>query len=361
MKINIVLPAFVPGNSVSGGVKTVYQYANYLASTGHDVRLYYNLCGGVNDKHIPKLIMKIIKKGVFYLRRRHYPAWFDLDQQVNQYVATVNNKNVLDADIVIATAFQTVRWVDKLSASKGKKVYLIQGYEKWGEVTEEQLHASYLNDWDKIVVSDWLKERVEKYSPSKCNVIKNGVDKEIFKVNNDIKQRSQYSICSMYSNEHVKGGDDCIYIMNNLVKKYPGLKGYVFGNSKRPNNLDKKIIYLRSIKEEGVADLMNKSAIYVCTSHDEGYGLPGLEAMSCGAALVSMPTRGVFEYAGRKSAVIVKNINREQLFAAIIDLIDNPQKRIIVAEAGVRDTKALTVNNSCRALEKTLTMIARKQ
>jgi glycosyltransferase involved in cell wall biosynthesis len=54
--------------------------------------------------------------------------------------------------------------------------------------------------------------------------------------------------------------------------------------------------YLGHLTPEEVARHMNQTEIVVESSDFQGFGLPGLEALACGAILVSRPNKGIDEY-----------------------------------------------------------------
>src|SRR4029077_11126416 len=49
----------------------------------------------------------------------------------------VQDRDVPDADIVVATWWETVEWVHELTPAKGVKVHLMQDYEVWGGPIEK--------------------------------------------------------------------------------------------------------------------------------------------------------------------------------------------------------------------------------
>lgn len=69
-----------------------------------------------------------------------------------------------------------------------------------------------------------------------------------------------------------------------------------------------------------VAALMAQADIVVEPSDFQGYGLPGLEAMACGAALVSTACRGVDEYAvDGQNALVVPHDGLAEAVARVVD------------------------------------------
>ena len=271
MTINFYLPNFSITNKINGGYKVIYQYANYLAHY-HDVRIYYDLEMGKNKLKISPYIYIWIKKVILKMK---YPKWFKLDKKVKQYaVKFIGNETVLNADISIATAYETAQYVYNLSDDKGVKFYFIQDYEKWNNRTDEELIESYKLNMKKIVISKWLKEKVEEYVDEEVLLVSNGIDTDnIFYITKKINERDDKSIMMLYHKNPRKGSENGIEVLNRLKKEYPQLKAYLFGSPRR-ENIPKWIKYKRNLNEYKVAKIMNECSIYLCTSLQEGYGLP---------------------------------------------------------------------------------------
>ena len=336
LKINIVLPGFSVKEKVNGGYKVIYQYSNYLSENGFDICIYYNLMNGVNQKGFPNWLTRIVKKALFFIKKKNFPSWFKLNKKIIQKLCNINNKNIRNADIIIATAYVTTDDVKKLNKSKGKKVYFIQDFENWNGVSDEEVYNSYKLGFTNIVVSKWLKNIVDKNSNAKSVLISNGIDEKIFKITNKIEDRNNHSIAYLYHNDVRKGCKYGKQILEKLYQKYPDLHVELFGYPPRPKNLPLYIHYTQNANEKEVAKIMNESAIYMCTSLEEGFGLPGLEAMFCGCALVSTETQGVYEYANDDCAMLS---NIDKMYDNICYLFEKNDKRINMAWLGNKNVQ----------------------
>ena len=341
MIINFYLPNFSLKSKINGGYKVVYQYANFLASN-HNVNIYYDIENGKNRYFILKKIFIFLKK----IRIKFsYPTWFKLDKRVKKYaIEEIKDDLVKDEDISIATAFETAQPVDKLSHTKGKKIYFIQDYEIWNGRKEEELLHSYKLNMKKIVISHWLKNLIESKTGDKVKIISNGIDTDnIFKITNPIEERYKYSIMMLYHNNPRKG---CVYgleVLKRLKEKYPEMKVLLFGSPKN-KKLPKWIKYKRNLTELEVAKYMNQNSVYLCTSLQEGYGLPGIEAMACGCALVTTECNGNLEYANETNSLISKPKDTDSLYNNICVLFENDNKRIKLAKKGNEDSKSKNIN-----------------
>lgn len=348
MKINFFLPGVYMG--IAGGYKVVYQYSNYLASKGHDVHIYYNLKDGKNSKHIPKLIARVIRRLQFI----GYPKWYELHKNISQSAErNFEDKYIRDADASIATSLNTAYPVYNLSKSKGKKVYFIQGYENWGKtITDDFLKETYNLGMNNVVISNWLKKIVDKSSKFESTLISNGIDLNVFKVNNPIKNRNSYSICMSYSNGITKGCEYGIKVLKKLKKQYNNINVNMFGSCNPPKDLPQWINYKKNATEPEVVELLNKSAIFMCTSIEEGFGLPGLEAMACGCALVTTNCCGNMEYANENNAMISEPKDVQTMYENVDKLLRDNNFRIKLAKEGNEEAQKRSLKISQQKFEK---------
>ncbi|HXM19322.1 MAG TPA: glycosyltransferase family 1 protein [Candidatus Tumulicola sp.] len=87
-----------------------------------------------------------------------------------------------------------------------------------------------------------------------------------------------------------------------------------------------RVRLLGFVSEKDLVELYNAAEVMLYPSLYEGFGLPILEAMSCGAPVVTSATTSLPEVAG-DAAVLVDPLDTEGITHALIDLIENPGKR----------------------------------
>jgi glycosyltransferase involved in cell wall biosynthesis len=75
--------------------------------------------------------------------------------------------------------------------------------------------------------------------------------------------------------------------------------------------------------------------VYVSSSRREGFGLPPLEAMACGAAVVMTDSGGGLEYArDSENCLLVPPAAPQQLADAVIRVLENPDLESHLRAAG---------------------------
>lgn len=346
--------AFVlPGSAKQpiGGYKVVYEYANFLISRGHCVTIYYFINNSLRKYPLPKVVREFMGKILVRLR----PRWFALDKMIKQIGL---KKEKLDKfgkhDIIIATAVNTAEIVNNLPSSCGEKIYFIQGYENWS-VSTEYLLQTYNFPMRKIIVAKWLKESIDSYTKKDSILVSNSINTDIFNITNDIETRNKMTIVFHYRSAEKKGCKYAIEAINKLYNDYKNINVFAVSNEKKPSIIPDYIHYYYNINAEEVAKINNKASIFLCSSIEEGFGLPGLEGMACGCALVSSDYKGVHEYAvNGVNALLVDRESADALYNALKRLIEDDELRVKIAKAGANTGKEKALNISAEKFEEAL-------
>jgi len=363
MKITFVLPTF--SSHPSGGYKVVYEYANRLAELEHKVTIVHCAWALLPENILaPKRIKQKIKN---YLRPYKYkyfpikmePSWFKFTNKVNSIcvpylIATYLPKS----DVIVATAWQTAEWVRTYPNILGHKFYLIHDYEYYmtaDYVNKMRMHSTYNSGMFNIVTSPATVEMLKECGATVNEYIPNGIDFKIFRLDTNIENRSQICIGFPSRSEKFKGTEDAIEALN-IVRSKLGisLNVWSFGRS-RLNYIPDWVEYYESPSDDLLRTLYNRSSIFVVASHYEGWGLPGAEAMACGATLVSTDNGGVRAYADHeKTSLLSPPKDPETLARNIIRLIQDPNLRTRLAKQGNQNIQQYTWEHAVAAFEKCL-------
>ncbi len=86
------------------------------------------------------------------------------------------------------------------------------------------------------------------------------------------------------------------------------------------------VVYLNYVKQEDMPFLYNASLFFVYPSLYEGFGLPVLEAMSCGKAVITSNVSSLPEVIG-DAGLIIDPYNTQDLYNAMRRLIENSSLR----------------------------------
>ncbi len=348
MKITFVIPLV----SLVGGIKVVFEYANNLQARGHEVRVVYPLVPAVSGKKwydIKYFINKILRT-LINIKKGNVVDWFDLKAKLSGK-PTLDEIFIPDGDIVVATSCETSYYVSKYNKNKGIKFYLIQGYETW--CGEKNIDRSYKLGLHNIVISTWLKNLIQTKIEGKIeDLIINGIDFTQFYPEITDRDKNQIRILMPYRDGKAKGFNDGLKAFEIVRNRYNNVKLVLFGVNKEKNIPENVEIHKRVIGDE-LRHIYNSCDIFLFPSQSEGFGLPPMEAMACGCAVVTTNVGAVPDYAiPGKTALVSAPGDPEALAQNVIQLIENKEKRKQIAENGYNYVKQFTWDKSTDELEK---------
>lgn len=333
----------------------VYQYANYLSARGHTVRIIYPRRN--HESETPRSILQPLKDylRIQETRQRQQPLvpWFKLRSDVKLILTPdLKKESIPDADVTVATGWQTAGAVNILPITKGRKYYLIQSYEVWGG-PKEKVDATWRMPLKKIVISKWLQQLGKELGVEGLRYIPNGLDFGRYKVTTPPEKRP-LSILSLYHDDPVKGVSDALAVLSSFHDDYPEVPIAMFGTPARNEEIPDWITYFQNPAQNVLVDeLYNGSAVYMGASLIEGWALPPAEAMACGCAFVGTDIGGFKDYAVHgETALLSSPGDREGLLHNLRAIAQDPQLLRRIQRAGTSLIQQFTWENSGAALEQ---------
>lgn len=336
-----------------GGTKVLYEYANYLVRRGNCVEIVYMANQLWSNFHFPEKIRRFL--ALKSIKRR--PTWFELDKRIVKYgVFDVNNETIHDADAIVITDVRTTDPVSRLDENKGKKIYMIQDFENW-VLPDEKVYETYSLDFKHITVAKFLSNMVDAHSGSKAVCVPNGINTELFKVTIPIEKRKRHSIAFHYRSNPQKGSRYAFETIKILQEKYSDLDVTVVSIEKKPSDLPKNCKFIHGASPQEVADINNSVSVFMCTSVIEGFGLPGLEAMACGCALVTTDYTAVHEYAENQYNALISPVkDAESMAKNIIRLFEDDTLRMKIAQNAVATGAERSLEISAKKFEEEISV-----
>jgi glycosyltransferase involved in cell wall biosynthesis len=330
MKICFVLPRY--SRRPIGGHKIVYEYANRLTERGYKVFLLFINDNTFVEYKIPKLLRPVTTNIMTQIE----PRWFKLDKKI-QKLSGLKRKdiNILSRiDVCVATSVETVVPC-KQYFPEAKKLYLIQDYEIWA-TSKDKVHQTYKEEFTNIVISNWLKQIVDIYANNPSLLIKNPIDLNIYKPIVPIEQRKTHTIGLLYHSGEHKGLKYSFEALKILKRRYPDLDVFMFGTSKLNEKVPGLKKYIRDASTIDTVKIYNSVSVFMCSSINEGYGLTGMEAMACGAALATTEYSAVYEYAIKQENALLSPVKDPgAMVRNICRLFDDENERYRIAKNGV--------------------------
>ena len=357
MRISFILPNY--SVHPTGGAKVVYEYANELASLGHAVSVIhpkvlfrsYKAAGPLRNS------FRLLKDFVRYCSagsvKNIKVSWLKLHPDVVLLsTPSAAERFIPDADVVVATLWRTAECVAKYSPRKGRRHYLVQHYEDW-HGDKSRVDATWRLKLTKIVIAKWLVRKGEDLGAEDMHYVPNALDHNSFYMTANVEDR--LSVVSMlYSPMAWKGADDGVAALTVAKEKHPELNAVLFGVTPRPDALPQWIEYHQTPSAEFLRDeIYNRSAIYLCPSWSEGWGLPVSEAMACGCAIVSTDNGGVSDFVvDGVNGFIVPIKDASGLAKSICNLLDNRSLRVSMANNNLHSVREFSYSESAKKVLK---------
>jgi glycosyltransferase involved in cell wall biosynthesis len=281
----------------------------------------------------------------------------------------LNAHELPDADVVLGGLAQPdPERVLALPAGKGALLFLLQGY---GVPGNPRVSAMLERRPRVLAVSSFLAERAREHG---CEVeqVAPGLDRSIFHAGPPSEKRKPV-VAMLAHTIGWKATDDGLAALAQVRAAIPEVELVLFGTaapdaeasggsrtrtptepgaesngdsrataqtepstepSTEPGS-EPRARFLGTLARSQVAELLRRASVFVCSSQEEGLGLPGIEALACGAALASTDTKGGRDYAIDSQTALVSTPGRPDLLAeSVIRLLREPQLRARLSRQG---------------------------
>jgi len=285
MKISIIMA----DPAMSGGDRVCAIYAKLLTEMGHHVNVI-----APKKRLLPfKQQLKRLLKGAGWLSTREQKQnHFDmLGVEVTYLEATrpVVTSDLPDADVVIATWWETAEWVAGLADGKGAKVYFIQHHETHQGLPVDRVTRTYRLPLKKITIARWLVDLMQHaYQDSAVSLVPNSADLDVFYAPARGKQAVP-TLGFLYSHVEFKGVDTALAVIEAVKRRIPDLRVLCFGNVKPGETLPLPDSFeFEYDPDQGhIREIYAQCDVWLCCSRSEGFGLTILEGMACRCPAVS--------------------------------------------------------------------------
>jgi glycosyltransferase involved in cell wall biosynthesis len=328
MKITFVLPPV----GLSGGIRVVAIHARELHRRGHAVALVSvpPPAASVKDR------LKSLARGRGWNggggggsgggsgSAKRSPSHLDgtpATHRVLQRFRPVVDADVPDADVVIATWWETAEWVAKLSPAKGAKVNFLQHDETQFASDRDRALATWRLPMHKIAVAKWLVDLAKQRSSrgdADVSLVPNAVDRQQFHAPSRGRQAIP-TVGMMISRQHFKGCDVALRACALARQKIANLKLLAFCSLPPSDQLnvpaDAQVIL--QPPQDKIREIYAACDAWLFASRSEGFGLPILEAMACRTPVIGTPAGAAPELLAGGGGVLVPMEDAPAIAAAI--------------------------------------------
>lgn len=321
MRITFLMPA----DDLTGGNRVVATYAKLLLAQGHQVLVLSN----APDRPTLRQKVRAMVDGEWpALRERMRPllghiAQSGVPHRVLERSRPFTADDVPDADVVIATWWETAVWMHRLPPSKGKRVHLIQGYETWTDpAIRVQVHAALRLPNCKIAISENLRRDIEAdLGPLGIEVVPNAVDLDHFNAPERERQMPP-TVGFIYASAAMKGADVCIRAIEIARQWLPELQVLAFGvESEAPAlPLPPGTCYVQRPTQDQIPQLYAGCDVWLFGSRIDSFGLPILEAMACRTPVIGVPVGAAPQLLADGVGRLVPSESPEAMAQAIVEV-----------------------------------------
>jgi glycosyltransferase involved in cell wall biosynthesis len=319
MKINFILT----NASMSGGTRVIVTHARELMARGHEVRAFSM---PAKPPGFRKTVSSLLHGEGWPKVWGLEPSFFDdsgVPHTVLPKFRPIVDRDLPDADVVVATWWQTAEWVSRLAPSKGAKAFFIQHYETWGG-DPERVDAAWRLPLHKIVISKWLAELArDKFGDANVSHVPNSVDTKLFHAPPRGRQKRP-TVGLLYNSTKFKGCSVALKAITIAMRQIPDLQLIAFGQEPLCSwlPLPPGAQYLIKPNQESIRDIYAQCDVWLCGSRAEGFHLPPLEAMACRCPVVSTRVGGPLDtIEGGKNGFLVNVEDIEALAGRLVDVL----------------------------------------
>jgi glycosyltransferase involved in cell wall biosynthesis len=336
MRISFVLPVV---NS-SGGIRVIATHAAWLIKKGHRVTLISPPPPQPSLRARARALVR--EHRILPWRQQantHLMDGLDSVHRIIERHRPIVDDDLPPADVVIATWWETAEWVARLSPSRGRKAYFVQGHELFEHVPHARVIATYYAPLRKIVVSQWLVDVMrERYGDATSILVPNAVDHDVF----DSPARDRQVVPTvgvMYTDVECKGVDVALRAVAIARQTIPELKLRSFGHALSPRMpLPPETEFTVEPTAAQLRQAYASCDAWLFPSREEGFGLTVLEAMACHTPVIGAPAGAAPEILAGGAGVPVPRDDANAMARAIIDIcrMDNQAWRKLSEAAYVR-------------------------
>ncbi|MDR1693557.1 MAG: glycosyltransferase [Oscillospiraceae bacterium] len=321
---------------VCGGSKIILEQCNRLAALGHQVTV---LC------HFSR------------------PDWYPLDGRVSFLSPPFGEVlRVPPCDVVVVTYWKEI--YECVEQRVAPVVYFEQGDSHLFDPDSMDPHMmDHVRKQIQIApfvltVSTYAAEMLNKRFGVAAHVVPNAVNKAVFYPGGEKPRHGKTVITAI--------GPDYIGFkrLPNILAAIQALKDegeeivfqWITPGAPDPSRTEPAIV---NPPQEVIGDALRRTDIFVCASIYESFCLPVLEAMTCGAAVVTTDCGGIRDYVSNGvNALVVPKDDIGALTGALRRLIKEPELRQSLAACGLEVAKNFDWDLTAKKLEEYFTDIA---
>ena len=362
------------GTLRTGGTNAIFNVASELSRFGHEVKIislgardhmWFSFEPGSVEFLYPE--EQLLSHSPIKFRNRSLGMIEGIDHILRKFDISIDRIKILartlshyakDADAVIATMFETAFSVNRMETGKYEKFYYIQHFESVSfndSYNQKRVHETYFFPFKWIVNSTWANSKLMELTGKSGNIVVPGIDSSIYYPRNVQKDTNHKVIVSLGKSMEIKGVKYLFQALSKLSKRIPNIKLVLYGvepDLKKLSPIDTD--YVISPSNEKLAELYSSADVVVTPSLYESSPSPPIEAMACGAPVVT--TRyGTEDYCyDGENSLVVPPEDSNALAEAISRILEDESLAKRLRENGIIKSGELSYHSTASNFERVL-------
>lgn len=306
--------AYPSSPQYTGGVVSLYEFANALARRGQEVHFAHGPVWPGRIDHLDQI------------------SWFPFDPRIVHHIVDDFDDPRLPAGDV---AFSPT-----LPRRLGLPAVFVQGHGMIPPAIERDVFRARC---PKVCIARWLLDvGTQQYGvpPEQLWHVPMGMDHTLFRPATPLDQRD-IDVLLLYNVHPSKGWEFAAEALEAVRQRRPGVRVEVFGIVPPERPVAGWLRYhLAPDRQSEIPALYNRARVFLQPSVVEGFGFSAVEAMACGCALVSTDNGGSQDYAvPGQTAEVVPPKDPVALAQAILRLLDDDALRQRLARTGAEHVR----------------------
>lgn len=329
MRITIALPGYV--SVPVGGIRVQLEYANHLVARGHQVTLVAPrrpeppLGGGLD---LAKALAWPVKTWVGH---RPLVPWFRLDPRVRfRLVPSLRGTFLPSSDVLLGTGWRVLEALKSAPRRAGVPLFVAYDYEFWRTAQPAEkaaIEAALRSGIPIISTSPSVEAMLTALGVAPVAHVTCAIDHDMYFPDPTSPPGERLSLGLPLRADPLKGTRDALAAAELVRQAFPALEVEGMGRDDVPG-LPPWLVRRDLPDDAAVRTFLSDLTVFVLPSHHEGWGLPAMEAMACGTAVVAADSIGLGDFAiADETALLVEPGRPEDLAESVIRLLHDHDLR----------------------------------
>lgn len=320
-----------------GGSKIILEHANYLTQRGHKI---------------------------YIISHQDKPTWFELNNNVEfiqvPYENIVAESIPKDIDVIVSTTPSSI--YECIQQKIAPVIYFEQGdHHLFDRSVDSKERLDFISKEYSVcnnifTVSNYAREKILEIYNKDSFVIPNAVNNDVFYMKKNINKNNVPHIVAIGGEDwEFKGIKYILDAVNKLKEKHD--INFTWITPRNPiTQIEKTIVNPEQIV---IGETLRNADIYICASNYESFGLPILEAMSCGACVITTDVGGNREFCiDKENCLIINKKDVNDIVDKVEILLKDESLRKKLVENAYKKSCEYSWENTIDELEKYYRKIA---